>query len=373
MSTTTAPEAMHFEVRRDDLRTCRVSAATLPAAADLADGEALLAVDRFAFTANNVTYGVIGEMFSYWSFFPADAGWGRIPVWGFADVTASRAPGVAPGERFFGYLPMSTHLVVRPAEVAPEGFVDASAHRAALPPVYNRYVRVPPSAADAEDRRALFQPLFMTGYLIDQWLADADFFGADAVAITSASSKTAMALAFNLSRSRRGPCRVVGLTSARNAEFVRGVGFYDDVLAYDAISQLPADRPTAYVDMAGSKDVLVVLHRHLRDRLVCACLVGIAHWEEAPPGLALGDDLPGARPALFFAPAEAEKRMAAWGVAGFHARVASALDAFIDASRSWMRVQRGRGPDDVERVYRETLEGRVPPDQGHVLSLRRSA
>jgi hypothetical protein len=369
MSTTPEDgQAIDFEVRRDDLRTCRLQPARLPARDDLADGEALLAVDRFAFTANNVTYGVTGDMLAYWSFFPAEEGWGRIPVWGFADVLESRAAGVEKGMRVFGYLPMSTHLVVRATDAGPHGFVDGSAHRAALPPVYNRYARVPGGDGDREDRQALFQPLFLTGFLIDLWLADADLFGARTLVVTSASSKTAMSLAFCVSRNRGGRCRLVGLTSPGNAAFVRGLGCYDDVLTYDQVERL-AEEPTAYVDMAGSQKTIQALHRHLRERVVCACLVGISHWQEAPPGLVVGD-LPGAQPKLFFAPDEAEKRIAAWGAAGFQERVGAAFDRFLSESRGWLRVAEGRGPAEVERVYRDTLEGRVRPDEGHVLSLR---
>ena len=43
------------------------------------------------------------------AFFPAESGWGRVPVWGFADVVGSRHQALAEGVRVFGYLPMSTH------------------------------------------------------------------------------------------------------------------------------------------------------------------------------------------------------------------------------------------------------------------------
>jgi hypothetical protein len=35
----------------------------------------------------------------------------------------------------------------------------------------------------------------------------------------------------------------------------------------------------------------------------------------------------------------------------------------------WIRIVRGAGAKAVEQVYRDTLEGRARPDQGHVLSL----
>ena len=79
-------------------------------------GQALLRVDTFGLTANNVTYAVMGEAMSYWDFFPAEDGWGRVPMWGFAEVERSEADGVEPGTRVYGYLPPSSHLLVHPGQ-----------------------------------------------------------------------------------------------------------------------------------------------------------------------------------------------------------------------------------------------------------------
>jgi len=35
----------------------------------------------------------------------------------------------------------------------------------------------------------------------------------------------------------------------------------------------------------------------------------------------------------------------------------------------WLKVVEGRGHGPVKQVYLDTLAGRVPPDQGHILSL----
>jgi len=37
--------------------------------------------------------------------------------------------------------------------------------------------------------------------------------------------------------------------------------------------------------------------------------------------------------------------------------------------RGWLKVKDGRGPETVKQVYLDTLKGRIPPDQGHMLSL----
>ena len=98
-----------FLVKRDDLRECRIAESEAP---EVGPGQALLRVDSFGLTANNVTYAVMGEAMSYWDFFPAEDGWGRVPMWGFAEVERSEAEGVEPGTRVYGYLPPSSHLLV---------------------------------------------------------------------------------------------------------------------------------------------------------------------------------------------------------------------------------------------------------------------
>jgi len=131
-------------VRRDDFADARVLD---EAPAVLADGQALLAVERFGITANVITYAVTGDAIGYWRFFPAsEDGWGRIPAWGFAEVVASASDALDEGERLFGYLPMASHVCLTPEERG-GAVVDTAKHRAELPPVYNRYRRVaePPS------------------------------------------------------------------------------------------------------------------------------------------------------------------------------------------------------------------------------------
>src|SRR5690606_26278829 len=105
----------------------------------LAEGEVLVAVDKFAFTSNNVTYAAFGDAMQYWDFFPAPEGFGRVPVWGFGDVVVSNNPALKVGERIYGYLPMSSHVILKADHIKPAGFVDVSAHRAHLAAVYNQY------------------------------------------------------------------------------------------------------------------------------------------------------------------------------------------------------------------------------------------
>lgn len=352
---------MDFEVRTTDLREHRVVDGPV---AEPADGEAVLHIDHAALTANNITYGAFGHAMGYWSFFPAEDGWGRVPVWGFADVVASRAEGVTDGERLYGYFPMSTHLVVQPTRVTRSGFVDGAPHRSHLAPVYNQYLRTSHEVdPHHEHLRAVLRPLFTTSFLIDDWLHEAAMFGAESVVIASASSKTALALAALLAA--RGDVEVVGLTSARNAAFVAGVGHYSRTVTYGDVASLDPGTPTVLVDMGGDADVLAEVHGHFVDSLRHSCQVGATHWDRVRPVSAL----PGPTPALFFAPDRVQRRMADWGGAGFDERVDAAWDRFVASADSWMTMVEHRGPVAVAEAFDAVRDGLVAPNEAYIISL----
>jgi hypothetical protein len=361
-------DSVQFLVRRDDLRQTAFLDAPSSASITLAAGEVLLAVDCFAFTSNNITYGVFGDAMQYWNFFPAREGWGIIPVWGFATVERSAHPEVAEGERIYGYLPMASHFVVKADRVSEGGFTDASAHRSELAAIYNSYVRAagdPGYDPRREAEQMLFRPLFMTAFLLDDFLADAGFFGAKSVVLSSASSKTSMGLAFCLSRRGREHCEVVGLTSRSNVAFVEGLGCYHRVVAYDDIASMPTSTPTVFVDMAGDAGVTSAMHHHFGDALKYSCQVGGTHWEKVE----FGASVPGPTPTLFFAPSQIAKRLEDWGPAGYQKRVGEAWAGFLPQVDGSITVDRSAGREAVERVYRETLEGRADPRRGFILSL----
>jgi hypothetical protein len=360
-----------FAVGRKDLRRTAWIETPTPA---LAPGQVRLSIDRFALTSNNITYGAFGEAMQYWDFFPSgDGELGCIPVWGFATVRESRAPAVEIGERFYGYWPIADEVVLGPVRTSGNGFVDEAAHRAALPGAYNRYLRCsgdPLYRPDHEAVIALLRPLFITSFLIDDFLADNDFFGARSVVISSASSKTAYGLAFCLARRRddpRAPMRI-GLTSARNADFTRSLGCYDHAVAYDEIEAIANDTRAIYVDMSGDAAVRARVHGHWNEQLAYSCSVGGTHWQ----ALGGGKGLPGPRPVLFFAPAQIQKRASRDGGGGMQG-LAEAWTLFIERvverDRPWIRVVAAEGRDAVLATYRSLIEGRVPADEGRILTL----
>jgi hypothetical protein len=363
-----------FIVQRSDLRHTRIEddpAATAP----LPDGAVRARIDLFALTSNNVTYGAFGDAMHYWDFFPCDIeGHGRIPVWGFAEIVESRADRVAVGQRFYGYYPMSSHVLLQPVHAGDSGFTDGAAHRQSLHALYNRYLRCSSDKLyrpEHEAQIALLRPLFVTSFLIDDFLADSAFFGAGQVVLSSASSKTAYGTAFCLAQRRGTPAapRIVGLTSRSNVAFTEGLGCYDAVVTYEDIESLPADTRAVYVDMSGSATIRARVHAHWGDRLAFSCSVGGTHWDE----LGGGKGLAGPRPVLFFAPAQAKKRTEDWGAPELGRRIAAAWQGFMvpvtAAQAPWLTVVRGRGGREVEQAYRRLIDGRSDPREGFVLSL----
>jgi len=367
MTDTTGRE---FLVDREDIRKTSVASLAVPSADELGADQVLLHVDRFSLTSNNITYAAMGTDFAYWNHFPTSTAWGKVPVWGFGDVVASRHPQIETGERVYGYFPMSTHLVVEAEGVTAGGFLDRAFHRVALPVFYRQYTRVaedPFYHAKTEELQMLLRPLFATAFLLDDFFTASSFFGAGTVVLTSASSKTAAALAYVLSSNRAersGEYRVVGLTSPRNREFVEGLGCYDTVLTYDRITELPAE-PTVTVDFAGNGDVLAGLHNHLGAELKYSCLVGLSHWEKRGGGEAT---LPGPQPILFFAPDHAEKRAGELGPELFTA-LAAKWNQFVDFAGGWIQIDEGSGEAAVGAVYQKLLSGDFAADRGYILSL----
>jgi hypothetical protein len=353
-----------FLVKRDDLRETRIAESQPP---QLESGEALLRVNTFGLTANNITYAVFGETMSYWDFFPAEEGWGRVPMWGFAEVERSEADGVEQGTRLYGYLPPSSHLVVTPADAGEEGFVDGSPHRAALPSAYHRYLATGPDAfhrPETEEIQMLLRPLFFTSFLIDDQLDDDGLAERGPIVISSASSKTAIAAAFMLAQ--RDGVSLVGLTSPRSAEFVEGLGIYGRTLTYDDIGSLDRE-PATFVDIAGDAEVRRRVHERYGDALLHSMAVGATHWEEFGAG---GGELPGPAPVLFFAPDRVSRRSRDWGRAGLEERVATAWHPFCEWIGEWLEPVRGNGFEAVQSAYAEVLEGGMDPRRAHVLTLR---
>ena len=317
MAPGTEGTTLSLQVARDDLRRVRV-AETSPAGPG--PGEALFRVERFGVSANNVTYALLGDRLRYWDLFPAETGWGQIPVWGYLRAVASRSGEVEPGRRAFGLCPMSTRVLMRPDRGDAAGFRDASVRRSAVSGVYNAYFWADGDSPGSGigDLLVVLRPLFWLSFTLDNYLAEHDGLTAGAVVITSASSKAAIGLA-HLLRGRGVP--TVGLTSPRHAGFVKQTSEYGAVAGYDQLGALPAltGSRTTLIDLAGNAALRQEIRGQLAGRRTSVLVAGRTHGD--------GDLAPG-ETGSFFAPQRIRDLSRRWGWHVLQQRFTAALDGF---------------------------------------------
>ena len=355
-----------FQINKQNLGQNRI-VAVAPSAIN--NGEVLVKIDRFAFTANNITYAVMGEQLRYWQFFAANDNteqhWSIIPVWGFADVVESNSDDLNVGERLFGYFPPANELVMTPAKATATSFMEASAHRADLPPGYNMYRRVSnePGYDRANDNeRMLLFVLHLTSFCLYDLLQSNNWYGADQVVIISASSKTSTGLAYGLAADDNAPS-IIGLTSSKNISMVESTNSYDSVFSYDNIEQIDASKATVIVDMSANSEVLSRCHKHLGDNMRFTSNVGLTHWEAPHQHSGIISE----RSQLFFAPSHIQQRMQDWGADTFNQRSMAFIANSVAKSRAWLKIKEIDGIEGLADVYGDVCDGNIAADEGLVV------
>ncbi len=353
-----------FTIQKNNLADIQEQKAERPS---LQVGEILFKIDKYAFTANNMTYAVLGDRLKYWNFFPSsDTSLGIIPVWGFAEVIESKHSEIAVGERYYGYFPMNDYLRVVPGKINAFGFADTLPHRQEMATIYNYYNRIvadPTYSAAVEDFIPILKPLFVTSFLNYYFLEGEGFFGAKQILLTSASSKTALGLAFMLKQVQENfKYQIVALTSASNVDFVEKTGYYDEVLSYQNLENLKKE-DTLVIDFAGNAPRLQSLAAYLGDALRFISLVGIADWQASKDF----KDIPNS--ALFFAPSEAKKKYNEWGIAVTNQKVAEALFVFIEEMKKFIDIHHLTEAAQVSEVYQQMISGSLDPSKGYIVKL----
>eukprot|EP00127_Corallochytrium_limacisporum_P006791 Clim_evm6s236 gene=Clim_evmTU6s236 len=364
-----------YQTSKKDISNCKVTDLVLPD--DIAEGEVLMEVQKFALTANNITYAALGSApdLMYFDFFPTGEpeSFGQVPVWGFATVVKSKAEGVDVGSRWYGYWPIAQKIILKPTKVGERGFVDGAVHRQKQAPIYNYYTRTasdPAYKPELEGQIAVYRPLFMTAFLLANFVAEEDFKGAKQVIISSASSKTSIGTATQLHTHSNDKVKVVGLTSAKNVEFVKSLGIYDQVVSYGDVQELNVDVPAVYIDIAGNATLRKTIHERFDARLKASVLVGLTQWESFMANAGKEEeDLPGPTPAFFFAPTQAQKVSSEMGAAGFQQAVAADWVAFLKKAAQWVKIKEHQGMESVDAIYQGFVKNQSDPQTGHIISL----
>lgn len=328
-------------------------------------GEVLFKLKKYAITSNNITYAVTGHQLGYWKFFPVDEDWGLVPVWGFAEIVESGVEGLEKGEICYGYFPMADHLKVEVGKLSPYGFSDFTPHRRDLPPIYNYYNRIqadPSYNKSFEDYVPIIRPLFATSFLNYQFLETKEFFDAEQAVLTSASSKTALGLAYLLKEHQAAHGKkIVGLTSQSNVAFVEGTGFYDTVIAYEDIERDLADSDTLIIDFAGNGTLLTNLHKQLGDKLKFISMIGLTDWQTGVKGLSIPQSK------FFFAPTFAQKLYKEWGQEKANAAIAENMAKFIAEAKSWIEISYIEDYESLSTLFKEMTKGKVDPSIGYIV------
>lgn len=349
-------------INQQDLADTKVVEREL-STSDLQPDEVLLETDSFGFSANNITYAALGFKMGYWGFFPAtdshdssDTGFGIVPVWGFATVKASRHSGIKEGEKVFGYLPMASHWVIKAGKVAPHGFSDIHEKRKSISPVYDQYLRCfadPGYDASREAWQLNFRPLYMTSFVLDDFVAEKA--RDETLLLSSASSKTALGTA-QLLKDKKAPrkasYRVVGLTSKANVDKVKASECYDAVYSYDDLSELGHDSSYWLLDFAANGTLINNLAKQLGDNLSAVTLIGATDWkaQEKPNPKLLDAE-------IFFAPARVKLRQSEWGHDEFLTKYANAWQRFASKVSDQFFEQSHCGTEAITQLYLDTLNG----------------
>ena len=342
----------------------------------LDEEEIELKIERFAFTANNVTYGVAGETIGYWRFFPAlddqTNEWGCIPMWGFAEIIGSNNKNLAVGERVFGFYPAAESLIMTPSKISDDRFIDGKKSRQELPSVYNNYVRMSKKTAydsTLDNIQALLFPLHLTAFCLCDLLQEQSYLGASQVIIISASSKTAIGIAQGLANKDQAP-NLVGFTSTKNVSFVENLGCYDEVISYDQFNKLNADATSVLVDMAGNREILESLNERLKQNMLKCFTVGMTHWDnEILSEDALDQMTRGERTEFFFAPVYIQKRINEWGHERFDKESKDFMHTRLMQSKKWMQVKEIQGLENFVDIYNQVVAGNIKPYEGLIVIL----
>ncbi|KIK79029.1 hypothetical protein PAXRUDRAFT_297590 [Paxillus rubicundulus Ve08.2h10] len=368
-------------------------------------------VDRFGYSANNVTYQALGEVphFRYFDFHEAPEGAGTsvsakthgvTPVWGFGIVVASTHVAIQVGERVYGYFAPTRYLVlpISPLDVNKFAFFVSRPH---LPPDRRPYNQITRCSTDplydpwpeTEDLTMFYRPLFWTSFWCEDWINSSQYRGgATRVLISSASAKTAFCLAY-LIRKRTSDSgdnntvrQVIGLTSRKNLEFTKQLGLYDDVLEYEgfetASTMNQSPQKWIYIDVAGNHDLNVRVFSRLSSDakfdLVGSIALGLTNLSPSSKSASaanwFANDFSSQRaPSTleqFFMPEWLAVRKKQLSIAEITRLQRDAWSGLMKHCRTWgVTIRRVYGAEGVKRAYDEIIQSGILPSQGFIWSL----
>lgn len=377
-------------------------------------------IEKFSITANNVTYCHYGTAMQYFDFFPlvdpSHTSLAMTPAWGYGIIESVKNTNqVKVGERLYGYFPMATRCILEliPAKSNTHSSPSIYAFRPQLPAdrmVYNTYTRLSSDelySKKFEDEVILFRPLFMTSFLLDDYLHHTHKYfnlfaprpigsGVEgqksakrkfsvAVIVSSASSKTGYCFAHLLKAHRRFDpmieqgisTTIVGLSgSPTSLRFISTslAGIYDRVSTYDAFLNDEASDYDAilYCDFLGDKLFYARLAKKFNGRVAKRVVIGNTKWQSTMEENNKDNtdlNFEDKNSIFFFAPSHFLKRNAELGGNKLLQQSASAWHQMLASSNKWVTIKPITSIASFRNVWEQTIRGSMDPAEGLIVAL----
>jgi len=280
------------------------------------------------------------------------------------------------GQRLYGYLAMSRYLILQLDPQTNRYHVNIALGD--FPKDRRPYKQLnicendPMYRLDREDETMLYRPLFWTAYWFEDYLNEHKYRGARNILVSSASSKTAFALAYNIGvrkKHSRGSLdvNVVGLTSASNAPFTRGLNLYDSVLTYEDIPTLGSTGSWIYVDVSSSPSLMAKIEHQLAPILTIT--LGSTTPNEQNAKLLWNSYQKTANHEGFFMPEWLAIRVKQLTISQITSMQSAAWNGLMENCTSWVSMDKSSGGRAVLEAYKKTLGGHIGPDKGQVFTL----
>lgn len=364
-----AETSYNHHINLDDFRRSAVTDGFLIATETLEEGQVMVKIHKLALTSNSVSYVTAGKtgVMPFLDLYPAPDGLAHILCWGYGDVVYSKHRDVKQGERLYGFFPTASHAILTVGKTKPTGFTDIRPGREVVAPFYSEFAfarKLPGYAPEFEETVMLFQPLFGTSFLLQSYCEDHEFFNADRIVISSASAKTSMGFGHLLKKNHGDHIRTIGLTSSRNKDFVDNLGCFDHILTYDELDKLESGGRALFFDVAGNRDIMMQVHRHLGEAIVYSGKVGQTHWDtgdESTP------DVPGAKQVFWSGPDQVMKLRERHGIAAMGKMIQGSMVEFLMTAHRWIEMVRAQGPDAIDARVKSMLDGKIEANEGIIL------
>ena len=181
-----------------------------------------------------------------------------IPAWGIGLVYRSNHPDMKEGTSYHGFFPVAPYSVR-----TIEGVNQSEGTALQNPPDFKgplEWLRLVRTDTHPEFVADLFE-YFKIAITYARLLQDCNFYGAQQLVLSSASSTSAQIIAMCI-KQLRPDFPIIGLTSPRNLEMVEGFSYFDKVFTYDDITLMDSTCPSLYFDVLGNESVATSCLNH---------------------------------------------------------------------------------------------------------------